>query len=93
MCLLFLTGTLVGCMPKSIIAFLEGTRDFDSADKEKRDILNLYRDDILKINNPLYFYTHYNEEKRRNDIEIDFIISNNKLKYNRRKCSSSSNFF
>lgn len=24
----------------------------------------------------LFFYTHYNEEKRRNDIEIDFIISN-----------------
>ena len=31
----------------------------------------------------LFFYTHYNEEKRRNDIEIDFIISNNsKTKYN-----------
>ncbi|WP_019002956.1 ATP-binding protein [Succinimonas amylolytica] len=30
----------------------------------------------------LYFYTHYSIEKRRNDIEIDFIISNNsKLKY------------
>lgn len=30
----------------------------------------------------LFFYTHYNEEKRRNDIEIDFIISNNsKIKY------------
>lgn len=30
----------------------------------------------------LYFYTHYNKVKRRNDIEIDFIISNNnKLKY------------
>lgn len=30
----------------------------------------------------LYFYTHYNKEKKRNDIEIDFIISNNsKLKY------------
>lgn len=25
---------------------------------------------------PLFFYTHYNKEKRRNDIEIDFIISN-----------------
>ncbi len=24
----------------------------------------------------LYFYTHYSEEKHRNDIEIDFIISN-----------------
>ena len=30
----------------------------------------------------LYFYTHYNEDKHRNDMEIDFIISNNsKLKY------------
>lgn len=30
----------------------------------------------------LYFYTHYSDEKHRNDIEIDFIISNNsKLKY------------
>lgn len=30
----------------------------------------------------LFFYTHYNEGKRRNDIEIDFIISNNsKTKY------------
>ena len=30
----------------------------------------------------LYFYTHYNNEKHRNDIEVDFIISNNsKLKY------------
>ena len=30
----------------------------------------------------LFFYTHYHLEKHRNDIEIDFIISNNsKLKY------------
>ena len=30
----------------------------------------------------LYFYTQYNAEKHRNDIEIDFLISNNsKLKY------------
>lgn len=30
----------------------------------------------------LYFYTHYSEEKHRNDIEIDFIISNNsKINY------------
>ncbi len=30
----------------------------------------------------LYFYTQYNREKGRNDIEIDFIISNNsRLKY------------
>ena len=30
----------------------------------------------------LYFYTHYSKEKHRNDIEIDFLLSNNsKLKY------------
>lgn len=48
--LLFKQYMLVGGMPKSITAFLEGSRDFDAADTEKRDILNLYRDDILKIN-------------------------------------------
>lgn len=30
----------------------------------------------------LFFYTHYSEEKHRNDIEIDFLLSNSsKLKY------------
>lgn len=30
----------------------------------------------------LYFYSHYSEEKHRNDMEIDFLISNNsKMKY------------
>ena len=30
----------------------------------------------------LYFYTHYSDEKHRNDMEIDFLISNNsKTKY------------
>lgn len=47
--LLFKQYMLVGGMPKSIIAFLEGTRDFKGADREKRDILSLYRDDIMKI--------------------------------------------
>lgn len=27
-------------------------------------------------NNDLYFYTHYSEKKHRNDIEIDFLLSN-----------------
>lgn len=27
----------------------------------------------------LFFYTHYNEEKHRNDIEIDFLISNKSI--------------
>lgn len=38
---------------------------------------------MLRANgHKLYFYTHYSDQKHRNDIEIDFIISNNsKLKY------------
>ena len=192
--LLFKQYILVGGMPQGVIAFLESRKDFDTADIEKRDILALYRSDIMKIdaryrskvlaifdqipgllsqhekrvvfndvsegstsdqyeetffwlsdsmisnecflcNDPnvglsinenrayvkcylgdtgllvshafdenelledevykqilgemltanghkLYFYTHYNAEKHRNDIEIDFLISNNsKLKY------------
>ena len=40
---------LVGGMPQSVIAFLESRKDFDTADIEKRDILALYRSDIMKI--------------------------------------------
>ena len=36
-------------MPMSIVAFLEGRKDFGKADLEKRDILALYRNDIMKI--------------------------------------------
>lgn len=37
---------------------------------------------LVAAGHKLYFYTHYNNEKHRNDIEIDFILSNNsKLKY------------
>ncbi len=186
--LLFKQYMLVGGMPQSVLAFLESRKDFDKSDVEKRDILALYRSDIMKIDSKyrskvltifdqipgilsqhekrvvfndvaagskaeqyeetffwlsdsmisnecflcngllvshafdenelledevykqilgdklnmnegmlyenaiaqmltsnghkLYFYTHYNAEKHRNDIEIDFLISNNsKLKY------------
>lgn len=47
--LIFKQYMLVGGMPRSVIAFLESRRDFDRADLEKRDILSLYRDDIMKI--------------------------------------------
>lgn len=37
---------------------------------------------LTSCGHKLYFYTHYNPDKHRNDIEIDFLISNNsKLKY------------
>ena len=131
--LLFKQYLLVGGMPMSVVAFLEGQKDFGKSDVEKRDILELYRNDIMKIKaqytgllvshafdenelledevykqifagklglnegmlyenviaqmmvsngHRLFFYTQYNAEKRRNDIEIDFIIANNsKTKY------------
>lgn len=40
---------LVGGMPKSVAEFLENDRSFEKADIEKRDILQLYREDIMKI--------------------------------------------
>lgn len=39
---------LVGGMPQSVVAYLENDRDFHASDEEKRDILNIYRDDIRK---------------------------------------------
>ena len=47
--LIFKQYLLVGGMPMSIVAFLEGKKDFGKADIEKRDILELYRSDIMKI--------------------------------------------
>jgi predicted AAA+ superfamily ATPase len=47
--LLFRQYMLIGGMPQSIIAYLENDRSFEKADIEKRDILRLYRNDIMKI--------------------------------------------
>lgn len=47
--LLFKQYMLVGGMPQSVIAFLESRKDFDRADAEKRDILSLYRSDVMRI--------------------------------------------
>jgi len=46
--LLFRQYMLVGGMPQSVAAFLE-KRSFQQSDVEKRDILKLYREDIMKI--------------------------------------------
>lgn len=40
---------LVGGMPQSVVAYFESARDFSAADRVKRQILDLYRDDIQKI--------------------------------------------
>lgn len=47
--LLFNQYMLVGGMPKSVVAFIQNKKDFTESDKEKRDILRLYREDIMKI--------------------------------------------
>lgn len=47
--LLFKQYLLVGGMPKVVAEFLEGQKNFGATDAEKRDILELYRSDIMKI--------------------------------------------
>ena len=47
--LLWRQYVLVGGMPMSVSAFLENKRSFAKADAEKKDILSLYRADIMKI--------------------------------------------
>ncbi|MCI7605387.1 MAG: ATP-binding protein [Spirochaetales bacterium] len=48
--LLFKQYMLIGGMPKPVILFVENNKDFYLVDKEKRDILKLYREDVMKIN-------------------------------------------
>lgn len=48
--MLFKEYILVGGMPKPVIAFVENNKDFTECEMEKRDILALYRSDIMKIN-------------------------------------------
>ncbi|MDY4788652.1 MAG: ATP-binding protein [Bacilli bacterium] len=47
--LLFKQYMLVGGMPMPVIKYIENDKSFFEADKEKRDILSLYREDIMKI--------------------------------------------
>lgn len=47
--MLFKQYMLVGGMPQSVSAFLDNGHSFDDADAEKRDILTLYRNDIMRI--------------------------------------------
>lgn len=47
--LLFRQYMIVGGMPKPVSSYIESGRDFALADNEKRDILKLYRNDIMKI--------------------------------------------
>lgn len=47
--LLFRQYMIIGGMPQSVLAYIENDRSFEKADIEKRDILDLYRSDIMKI--------------------------------------------
>lgn len=47
--LLFKQYLLIGGMPKPVVLFVSQGKDFTAADIEKRDILKLYRNDIMKI--------------------------------------------
>lgn len=47
--LLFKEYMLVGGMPKCVSVYIDGHKDFEKVDAEKRDILALYKDDIKKI--------------------------------------------
>lgn len=47
--LLFKQYLLIGGMPKPVVLFSSNGKDFSAADVEKRDILKLYRNDIMKI--------------------------------------------
>lgn len=48
--MLFKQYMLVGGMPKPVSLFIESGKQFEPVDAEKRDILKLYRNDIMKIN-------------------------------------------
>lgn len=47
--MLFKQYMLVGGMPKPLVTFIENNKNFSMCDREKRDILDLYRSDIMKI--------------------------------------------
>ncbi len=47
--MLFRQYMIVGGMPKPLDVYINSDRNFEAADMEKRDILQLYRNDIMKI--------------------------------------------
>ncbi len=56
---------------------------------------NAVAQELVAHGSKLYFYTHYSEEKHRNDIEVDFLISDGSLqKYRVRpiEVKSSKNY-
>lgn len=48
---LFKEYMMVGGMPQAVSAFIENHKQFEECDRQKRNILKMYRNDILKIDN------------------------------------------
>lgn len=46
---LFKEYMMVGGMPQAVAAFIENHKQFEECDRQKRNILKMYRNDILKI--------------------------------------------
>lgn len=74
---------LVGVMPKAVDEFLLNNKQFDQCEREKRDILKTYRDDIHKIDRAYkskvlsifdqipFFLLHDEKKKGINSISTD----------------------
>ena len=72
---LFKEYILVGGMPQAVLAYKHNSRDFAAADVEKRDILNLYRNDIKKAAKILD-KDHYGMKKVKERILEFFAVKN-----------------
>lgn len=74
---------LVGVIPKAVDEFLLNNKQFDQCEREKRDILKTYRDDIHKIDRAYkskvlsifdqipFFLLHDEKKKGINSISTD----------------------
>ena len=54
---LFREYMLVGGMPQAVLAYIDSHKDFGPVDRVKRNILSLYREDIMKIKAQPFYKT------------------------------------
>lgn len=81
--LLFKEYMLIGGMPQSLSVYIESNKDFEKADKEKRDILSLYRNPIEVKSGKNYSTVSIERfvEKYKDRIDIAYVIHPKNLKY------------